>query len=123
VLATDASPAPVVQAGGALDGTDLDDLRLTARSAEATHGPHHPETGRALAALAREARVAGRHDEAELAGRRALAILQTQPVPDRAALAALLEDLGGVYEATARHADADHALRRAAALAPDDRTA
>jgi hypothetical protein len=94
----------------------IDELRLSVRTAESAHGPHHPETARALAELARAAHRADRHDEAELAGRRALAILQTQPRPDRAALVALLEELGGLYEAMDRRADADQALRRAAEL-------
>ena len=102
-----------------MDGSTLDDLRLSVRTAEAAHGPHHPATGLALAALVGAARRELRHDEAELAGRRALAILQTQPDPDRMALAALLEELGGLYQATDRQADADHALRWAANLLAD----
>jgi hypothetical protein len=99
-----------------VDGPTLDDLRLSVRTAQAAHGPHHPATGLALAAVVRAATDQRRHDEAEMAGRRALAILQTQPVPDRVALAALLEDLGRLYRATDRPTDADHALGRAAAL-------
>jgi hypothetical protein len=94
----------------------LEQLRREVRAVEGTAGRHHPSTARALAELAVAARAAGQVDEAELSGRRALAILQTQPVPDRRALAQVLGELGELFAATGRRADADHARRRAAEL-------
>lgn len=88
-------------------------LSVAVRSAEEVHGLHHPETATALRALGDAALGSARYDEAEVALRRALAILQTQPDPDRPALARVLHGLGRIDEERGRADDAEAAHRRA----------
>ncbi len=86
-------------------------LRVAARTAEGSLGHHHPETARALVALGSEAAADGRLDEAEVALRRAVGILQTQPDADREVVAGALRELGELFLRAGRDGDARHALR------------
>ncbi len=90
--------------------------RLEVMAAQQTLGHHHPATALALARLGGAAASVGRVDEAESAYRLALAILQTQPAPDRVAITRTLVAQALVLLDSGRRRSASTALRRAAAL-------
>lgn len=93
--------------------------RVAVVSATEELGHHHPSTAAALLELAETAQRDGDHDEAEIAFRRALSILQTQPVPDRAALAGVLDRLRSLFVSQGRDEDAAAMRARADALLAD----
>jgi Tfp pilus assembly protein PilF len=95
--------------------------RVAVVSAKEALGHHHPTTARAMIELGDVAARDGCVDEAEIAYRRALAILQTQPSPDRATMARVLVSMGDLFIHTDRLDDAGVVVGRARTLLSERR--
>jgi CHAT domain-containing protein/tetratricopeptide (TPR) repeat protein len=90
-------------------------LKLEA-AAKSRFGEAHPDYGNALYNLGLVYAAQGKHEQAEEAYKRALAIMEKAFGPDDPRVASTLDNLSIVYEAVGRYSDAEGLSKRALAV-------